>query len=290
MIGTEKHCSAFFHVREWRRISPEVTDRMIVFHKVSGVNVACWVASERFDARKQTLFFVHGSGGDHRIWVEQYSRLQDEFNIAAVDLPGHGESEGRGEETVSAYVEWVRKTIEALAVKKPVLIGHSLGAAISLVFAIKHGEMLTAIVPVGGGARMPVNEMILKGLKTDPGSVIALAAKFSVTKANRERLSKTVVEGLSRANPDVLHDDLVACDRLDVAEGVKRIAVPTLVMCGADDKMTPPALSQFLADNIPGARLSLIENAGHMVMMENAEAFNDVLKTFALSLSDARGA
>jgi pimeloyl-ACP methyl ester carboxylesterase len=53
--------------------------------------------------------------------------------------------------------------------------------------------------------------------------------------------------------------------------------------------MTPPALSQFLADNIPGARLSLIENAGHMVMMENAEAFNNALKTFALSLSDARG-
>jgi pimeloyl-ACP methyl ester carboxylesterase len=199
---------------------------MIVFRKVSGVNVACWVTSERFDERKQTLFFVHGSGGDHTIWVEQYSVLKDEFNVAAIDLPGHGQSEGRGEETVSAYVEWVRKTSEALAVNKPVLIGHSLGAAISLVFAIKYGEMLAAIVPVGGGARMPVNEMILKGLKTDPDSVIALAAKFSVSKANRERLSKTVIEGLSRANPDVLHDDLLACDGLDVAEGVKQIAVP----------------------------------------------------------------
>ena len=267
---------------------PGVADTMIVFHKVSGVNVACWVADERVDGSKQTLFFVHGSGGDHRIWVEQYTRLQDKFNVAAIDLPGHGQSEGRGEETVSDYVEWVRKTIEALAIKKPVLIGHSLGAAISLVFAIKYGGTLSAIVPVGGGARMPVNEMILKGLKTNPDSVIALAAKFSVTKENRERLSQTVIEGLSRANPDVLHDDLLACDRLDVAEDVKKIALPTFVICGADDKMTPPALSQFIAGNIPGARLSLIENAGHMVMMENAEAFNDALQTFALSLPDTR--
>ena len=133
---------------------------------------------------------------------------------------------------------------------------------------------------------MPVNAMILEGLKTDPASVIALAAKFSVTKENRERLSRIVIEGLSRANPDTLHGDLLACDRLDIVNEVATIAKPTLVMCGADDKMTPPALSQFLKDNIPGARLSLIENAGHMAMLENAEAFNEALKSFALSLPD----
>jgi len=259
---------------------------MVISHDISGVNIACWVNNQNFSRGKKTLFFVHGSGGDHSIWIEQYTRLNDEFNIAAIDLPGHGESGGGGEQDVSLYVEWVRRFLGALALKRPVLVGHSLGAAISLTFAIKYGEMLSAIVPVGGGARMPVNEMILKGLKTDPDSVIALAAKFSVTKENRERLSQTVIEGLSRANPDVLYGDLFACDRLDICNEVANIRMPTLVMCGADDKMTPPALSQFLKDNIPGAQLPLIENAGHMAMMENAEAFNRALKTFALSLPD----
>ncbi len=259
---------------------------MVIFHEISGAKIACWASSQNFADGKKALFFIHGSGGDHRIWIKQYTRLKDEFNIAAIDLPGHGLSEGRGEQDVSQYVEWVRKFIAALALEKPVLIGHSLGAAISLVFAIKYGEMLSAIVPVGGGARMPVNAMILEGLKTDPDSVIALAAKFSVAKENRERLSRTVIEGLSRANPDILYGDLLACDRLDIGNEVASIGKPTLVMCGADDKMTPPALSQFLRDNIPGAQLSLIENSGHMAMLENAETFNGALKSFALSLPD----
>jgi len=259
---------------------------MVIFHEISGAKIACWASSQNFADGKKALFFIHGSGGDHRIWIKQYTRLKDEFNIAAIDLPGHGLSDGRGEQDVSQYVEWVRKFIAALALEKPVLIGHSLGAAISLVFAIKYGEMLSAIVPVGGGARMPVNAMILEGLKTDPDSVIALAAKFSVTKENRERLLRTVIEGLSRANPDILYGDLLACDRLDIGNEVASIGKPALVMCGADDKMTPPALSQFLRDNIPGAQLSLIENAGHMVMLENADAFNGALKSFALSLPD----
>jgi pimeloyl-ACP methyl ester carboxylesterase len=259
---------------------------MVIFREINGANGACWVSSKNFSQEKRTLLFIHGSGGDHRIWIKQYARLQDEFNIAAIDLPGHGLSEGRGEEDVSRYVEWVREFVGALALEKPVLTGHSLGAAISLVFAIKYGDMLSAIVPVGGGARMPVNAMILEGLKTDPDSVIALAAKFSITKENRERLSRTVIEGLSRANPDTLYGDLLACDRLDIGNEIASIAKPTLVVCGADDKMTPPALSQFLRDNIPGAQLSLIENAGHMAMLENAEAFNGALQSFALSLPD----
>jgi pimeloyl-ACP methyl ester carboxylesterase len=210
--------------------------------------------------------------------------LRHEFNVAVIDLPGHGQSGGNGEQEVSLYVEWVRQFLDAWAVKKPVLIGHSLGAAISLMFAIHHGALLSGIVAVGGGAKMPVNPMILKGLKTDPDAVIALAAKFSVSKANRDRLSRTVIEGLSRANPDVLYGDLLACDRLDITGEIPQIGIPTLIICGADDKMTPPPLSQHLKDNIPGAQLSLIENAGHMVMLENAEAFNNILRTFVESL------
>jgi len=259
---------------------------MLIFHEISGANIACWVSNQNFSHGKMTLFFIHGSGGDHSIWIEQYERLKDEFNIAAIDLPGHGLSGGRGEQDVSQYVEWVRRFFDALALEKPVLIGHSLGAAISLVFAIKYAEMLSAIVPVGGGARMPVNAMILEGLKTDPDSVIALAAKFSVSKENRERLSRTVIEGLSRANPDILYGDLLACDRLDIGNEVASIGKPTLVMCGADDKMTPPALSQFLKNNIPGSQLSMIKNAGHVAMLENAEDFNRALKSFVKSLPD----
>jgi len=253
---------------------------VIVFHEINGVNIACWVSSENFIRGRRSLVFIHGSGADHRIWIKQYAKLQNEFNIAVIDLPGHGQSEGKGEQEVSLYVERVRTFLDSLTVEKPVLIGHSLGAAISLVFAIQYGKMLSGIVPVGGGARMPVNEVILKGLKTDPEFVITLVAKIAVSRENRERLSRTLTEGLSRISPDVLYNDFLACNRLDISGEVSRIGVPTLIICGADDKMTPPEFSQFLRDNIPGAQLSLIEKAGHMVMLENADAFNKSLRDF----------
>ena len=74
-----------------------------------------------------------------------------------------------------------------------------------------------------------------------------------------------------------MRGDFLACDRLDLIEAAGRIAVPTLVICGAEDKMTPPALSQAIAEKIPGARLALVEGAGHMVMLEDPVAFNSCL-------------
>lgn len=257
---------------------------MIIFYEIGGVNIACWRNNQDVAAEKKHLVFIHGSGGDHRIWTKQYSKLKDDFNIAAIDLPGHGLSEGPGEQDVLQYTEWIRKFLDLIPLKKPVLIGHSLGAAISLVCAIQYGDMLAGIVPVGGGAKMPVNDMILKGLKTNPDFVIDLIAKFSVSRENRDRMSRTLIEGLSPVRPDILYGDFLACHRLDISDKVSQIGLPTLIMCGNDDKMTPPALSQFLGDTIPGAQLSFIENAGHMVMLENAESFNRLLRTFVESL------
>ena len=109
----------------WDEHSWEVP--VIVFHEINGVNISCWVGSEDFSDGKKSLVFVHGSGGDHRIWIKQYTKLKDEFNIAVIDLPGHGQSEGAGEQNVSLYVEWVKMLLDSFALQKPVLIGHSLG-------------------------------------------------------------------------------------------------------------------------------------------------------------------
>ncbi|MFH1078998.1 MAG: alpha/beta hydrolase [Pseudomonadota bacterium] len=257
---------------------------MISFHEVNGLKMSCWVSQRPWRAERRTLVFIHGSGGDHTAWLHQCTRLKDAFNIAALDLPGHGRSEGRGEQDVAVYVEWVRQILEALAIEKPVLIGHSLGAAISLCYALTYGDKLAGIVPVGGGAVMPVNPAILEGLKTDPATVIAMAAKISVAKSNRDRLSKILMKSMSGVNPDILYGDFLACDTHDVTATSSRIRVPALVICGDEDKMTPPDMSRYLADSIPGAQWTLIRNSGHFVMLENVEEFNKILSTFVESL------
>jgi pimeloyl-ACP methyl ester carboxylesterase len=258
---------------------------MINLQDIDGRRIACWVNNGSFLPDRRTLVFIHGSGGDHTNWIQQYTPLKNGFNIAAIDLPGHGRSEGPGEQEVAAYVEWVKKTLDGLGIFNPVLIGHSLGAAICLSFVIRYDRLAAAVVPVGGGVKMPVNPMILEGLQQDPAAVIGLAAKFSVAKQNRERFSDLLTESLSLVDPRIIHGDFSACSSLDITEAVSGIRIPALVICGAEDRMTPPSLSQVIRDRIPGARLVLIEGAGHFVMIENPEAFNEALTAFVKSLT-----
>ncbi len=258
---------------------------MITFQEIDGLKIACWVNDEGFSKNRKSLVFVHGSGCDHTLWKNQYERLQGNYNIVALDLPGHGQSEGKGEEEVGLYVEWVKKIAEGLGLQRPVLVGHSLGAAISLTFAVTYGAMLSGIVPVGGGVRMPVNALILDGIRNEPASTLALIAKLSVTKKNREKFLPSVTEAVSKAGPNVVYGDFLSCDRLDITEEITGIDVPTLLICGDDDKMTPPPFSEFMKDHIAGAELALIEDSGHFVMWENVESFNGMLKNFVDSLA-----
>lgn len=251
---------------------------------IDGTAIAYWVNDGGFVEGRKGIVFVHGSGGNHTLWGGQYRALQGEFNVASIDLPGHGLSGGAGERDVMRFVEWVKKAIGALGLKRPVLAGHSLGAAISLNFAIHEGGLLSAIVPVGGGVRMPVNPAILGKIHSDLPSVISMVVKFAISKPNRDAVGPWLQEGLEKVNPDAFYGDLYACDRMDITNEIAKISIPALVVCGDDDKMTPPDLSRFIADTIPGARLALIEGAGHYVMREKPAEFNAVLSAFVRGL------
>jgi len=257
---------------------------VIHIQEIEGRKLASWINSGGLSPERRTLVFVHGSGGTHADWILQYASLKNAFNVVAIDLPGHGQSAGPGERAVPLYVVWVKKMLDGLGIASPVLIGHSLGAAICLSFVIRHPDAAAAVVPVGGGTRMPVNPAVLEGLLQDPASVIELIARFSVAKANRERLSGLITENLSRVDPSILHGDFTACDALDITETAGRIGIPLLALCGTEDKLMPPAFSEKLCKLIAGARLVLIEGSGHCAMLEDPSAFNGALTDFVNAL------
>jgi pimeloyl-ACP methyl ester carboxylesterase len=229
---------------------------MIGFQEIDGVKIAYRVNNDGLSDDRKSLVFIHGSGCDHTLWDYQFEALGSVFNMVGVDLPGHGQSEGAGEQDVGRYVEWVRKIIEALP------------------------GLLSGIVPVGGGVTMPVNEKILDGIRNDTTATLAFIAQFSVTKKNREKFVQPLVDGMLKVSPEIIYGDFLSCDRLDITEEIQKITVPTLLICGEDDKMTPPALSRYMKEKIPGAKLALIGDAGHFVMQENTDAFNSALKDF----------
>ena len=257
---------------------------MLKYFNVESSKIACWVNGSDFGAHEQSLVFIHGSGGDHSTWSHQYAKLHKQYNIAAIDLPGHGSSEGNGKSDIESYCLWVKNLLDILQIKNVILVGHSLSAAINLQFALSYPQKIQGIVTVGGGIKMPVNPAIFEFLKTNPVESIELICKFSVAKQNREKFMEPLMKSLAQARIDVLQGDLSACDKFDVSQTISKIALKALAICGAEDKMTPPEFSRQITENISGAKLCLIEGAGHMVMMERPEEFNEALNTFAATI------
>jgi pimeloyl-ACP methyl ester carboxylesterase len=257
---------------------------MIKKFDIDNIKIVCWLNPGEFGTHEQSLVFIHGSGSDHTCWSYQYSQLYKQFNIVAIDLPGHGSSTG-GEDDIDQYCLWIKNLLDVLRLKKPILIGHSLGAAIVMKFALRYPQDVAGIVPVGGGIKMSVNPALLTGLKTNPASAIDLICKFSLAKENRPKLLAALKKSLSKASMDILCSDLSACNKLDLTADIGKINVQTLVFCGMEDKMTPADLSRRIATGINGAKLCLIEGAGHMVMLEKPAEFNMALNKFASSIS-----
>jgi pimeloyl-ACP methyl ester carboxylesterase len=261
---------------------------MLKYFNIESVEIACWVGKSDLDKDKQNLVFIHGSGSDHSIWSHQYGRLHKKYNIAAVNLPGHGHSGGNGEKDVRRYGVWLKKLLDILDFKGAVLVGHSLGAAIALQFAISHPEEIAGIVCIGGGMKMPVNPFILEFLKTNPAEmpaeIIDLICKYSLAKENRPKFSAPLRKSIFQSKVDILYGDLSACNELNLTGDVGKISVPALIICGAEDKMTPPDLSRALAMGISKATLEIVEGAGHMVMLERPAEFNNFLDKFVESI------
>lgn len=257
---------------------------MLTNFKVKENNVACWINPDNFGTHKQSLVFIHGSGGNSSAWAFQYASLHKNYNIAAIDLPGHGKSGGHGEQDIFEYVLRLKEILDVLKVEHPILIGHSLGAAIALGFAVKYPQDLSGVAAVGGGLTMPVTPDILDGFRQHPEVVLDLMCKFSLAKANRPALQDALRKSLGEASVDVVAGDMLACSKFDLTGEIQTIKVPVLAICGTEDKMMPPASSEQISAGIIGAKLVLIEGAGHMVMLEKPAEFNEAIHNFAAAL------
>ncbi|HEY57099.1 MAG TPA: alpha/beta hydrolase [Anaerolineae bacterium] len=237
--------------------------------------------------RRPTVVLVHGAGGTALHWPPQVRRLLG-YRVCAVDLPGHGRSEGVGEQSIAAYARRLIAWADGLALSKAVWVGHSMGGAIVQHLALHYPDRVLALGLVGTGARLRVNPLILEGTAQAEAfrTTVETIVKWSFAPQTDARLRQLAAQRMAETRPSVLHGDFLACDRFDVREQVSAIACPTLVLCGAEDKMTPPRYAEYLAQQIPQSRLVVIPEAGHMVMLEQPEAVAQALRGFLDDLPD----
>ncbi len=217
--------------------------------------------------RTPPLVLVHGAGGNALHWPVALRRLPD-CAVYALDLPGHGRSTGQGRRAIADYAAVVTAFADALDLPAFVLAGHSMGGAIALECALRNATRLAGLILVATGARLRVAPRILDAVANDFPAAISLLAELAHGAQVDPQIDRIFRRRLGEVAPAILHGDFLACDAFDRRADLAAVAVPTLVICGSADRMTPVQYSRFLAEKIAAAQLVIVPDVGHMVMLE----------------------
>jgi pimeloyl-ACP methyl ester carboxylesterase len=253
--------------------------------RIDGKQINYWTGRRGLVEGRETVLFVHGAGGGQYTWSFQKGFFEKEFNPMIIELPGHGESEGEGEQEIGRYAEHVYGFLKALGLEKVFLVGHSMGGAIVQTLGLTYPEMVKGIVLVGTGAKLKVLPLILDGIKDNFKETVQKINQFAYSQKVPADLIEKGVSLMLQCRPEVLYGDFLACDRFDLMNEVEKIDLPALIVCGDDDQLTPVKYSQFLYSRIKGSRLEVLPNGGHMVMMESPHEFNEKIKEFIEGLT-----
>lgn len=231
------------------------------------------------------IILIHGAGGSHLHYPPELRRLNG-FQVAALDLPGHGKSEGLGKQNINDYVKNIQDFMDAMNLPAALIIGHSMGSAIALQLALNAPDRVLALVILGSGSRLRVASSILENTANEATFPLAVKTiiEWSFGTETSPRLKELAQKRMSETRPAVLHGDFVACNAFDVGERLAEIEKPTLIICGIEDKMTLPKYSKALHKQIPNSELALIEGAGHMVMLEKPREVAKVIEHFVENL------
>jgi pimeloyl-ACP methyl ester carboxylesterase len=232
------------------------------------------------------IVFIHGAGGNYLYWPPEIRRLTGQ-RIFAPDLPGHGKSDGVGRQSIDDYAQCILDFLDALHIHKAIIIGHSMGAAVALTLALEHPRRVLALGLVGGGARMKVSPDLIQNSSSPATLTFALQsiAEMAFSPVIEPHLKQLAMQRMSATRSTVFQGDFIACNQFDVMDRLDKVRAPTLVVCGADDRMTPPRYSEVLASSIRRAQLMVIPDAGHMVMIEKPKEVAAALSPFVQGVS-----
>ncbi len=150
--------------------------------------------------------------------------------------------------------------------------------------ALHYPDRVLGLILIGTAPTLPVNEAILNGIRSEPEETAALITKWAWAKDTDEQVKRLGYRRLLQTDPAVTYGDYVACNAFDVRDRLERINVPTLVVGGTADKMTPFTYSEALAAGIPNATLVRIDNGGHMMALEKPTTVADAVQTWLMEL------
>jgi pimeloyl-ACP methyl ester carboxylesterase len=247
------------------------------------------------------VLLIHGAGDSAAVWEHQVAALGAAHRLVTLDLPGHGARQGEAAHADhAANAAEVARALEAAGMERSVLVGHSMGGAVALTYAlgsetagagsIPQGR-LRGLVLVASGARLRMHPSFLEAARQRAEAAPSAPLTEPVVPPERclgPGAGPTVLAWLGshsgRCTAQAVYADFQANDAFDVMTRLGEILVPTLVVGGAEDSMAPPKFVRFLAEGIPNAQLVLLPGVGHYPQAEQPEAFNRALSEFLTDL------
>lgn len=233
------------------------------------------------------LLFIHGATLSKGLWQAQVQGLKDVANTLALDLPGHGGSQGPGRITIEDYAADVFRFIETAGIFQDnlVLCGMSMGGAIVQQLLIDHPDRFKAAVLINTGARLKVLPAVFQAVRDDYRAFIRSMPAFSLSpQTDTAPFQESIVSLADGCDAETAIGDFEACNRFDVMDKVSGIPCPVLVCSAEHDVSTPVKYGLWLKDHLPSATYTLIAGSGHLSMIEKPGALNDAIRTFLTGL------
>jgi pimeloyl-ACP methyl ester carboxylesterase len=223
---------------------------------------------------KSTLMFIHGAGGSSAFWKAQVAGLAERANTIAVDLPGHGRSEGDGKDRVEDYAREVAGFIREIQAPAPIPCGLSMGGAVTQLLLLDYPDSVKAGILISTGARLKVAPLIFETIEKNYSDYVEMVCQLAASKKTNPKLLQPFKDETARCRPVVAYGDFQACNNFDVTARLASIELPVLVVTAADDLLTPLKYGDFLEKNIQHASRAHVLDAGHLVPMEQPQEVN----------------
>lgn len=236
-----------------------------------------------------TLIFVHGAGFDHTIWVMPARYFaRHGWRVVALDLPGHGRSQGQALTSIAQMADWLAQVIDAVSPNQQAsVVGHSMGSLVAMSLAARHANKVQKLALLGTSAPMPVADVLLNAALDNDQAAIDMtntwshSARGSLGSSQNPGVSNLHIGErlLQQAGAGVFHTDLAACNGF-TADGLAEVKQPTLVIIGDEDKMTPPRAGLAVADQLPNVQQRRLAGCGHSMLSEQPNQVLDELAAF----------
>ncbi|MDD3343020.1 MAG: alpha/beta fold hydrolase [Sulfurospirillaceae bacterium] len=246
--------------------------------------------------KHKAIIFIHGFPYDHSMWQAQIDAFSEAYYCIAYDVRGLGNSSvGDGQFTMESFVDDLERIIDELQLETPIICGFSMGGYITLRALERMEAKFSAVILCDTASHADNNEgkinrseiiqrINARGFPSFAKNFIARCYGDVYKKAHKEEVAKRIAKSIKYNSIGVKGCILAMISRNDTTAYLSSINIPTLVLCGENDTITPPDTMRAMAEKIKGATFVLLKDSAHMSVVENSTDANEAIKAFLAKL------